>query len=193
VSHRSGQDGEYSRRLFDLCEEVTPVVERRSIDEGFLDLGPCGYKTSGEVEAAVRRLQEHIWEKLQIPVSFGLAANKLVAAIASKLRKPRGFVVVPPGTEAVLEREEIPRFLAMKVSPHQIDLREVLALAELRGTLPAVTIALGLEPERMELGVRLSPRVEARLDRLVELAVDQLRRWGHECHPQRRFERGAHA
>jgi len=33
-------------------------------------------------------------------VSFGLAANKLVAGIASKLRKPRGFVVVPAGAEA---------------------------------------------------------------------------------------------
>jgi DNA polymerase IV len=31
---------------------------------------------------------------------MGIAANKLVAQIASKLRKPRGFVVVPPGDEA---------------------------------------------------------------------------------------------
>jgi DNA polymerase-4 len=31
---------------------------------------------------------------------MGIAANRLVAQIASKLRKPRGFVVVPPGTEA---------------------------------------------------------------------------------------------
>ena len=42
----------------------------------------------------VRRLQERLWSTLQIPVSFGLATNKLVAQIASKLRKPRGFVVV---------------------------------------------------------------------------------------------------
>jgi DNA polymerase-4 len=86
--------------LFDLCEELTPVVERRSIDEGFLDVGPCAFQTPEAVEAAVRSLQDRIWQKLQLPVSFGLAANKLVAAIASKLRKPRGFVVVPPGTEA---------------------------------------------------------------------------------------------
>lgn len=100
VSHTAGRYGEYSRRLFDLCEELTPLVERRSIDEGFLDLGPCGFKLPAAVEAAVHGLQDRIWQKLQITVSFGLAANKLVAAIASKLRKPRGFVVVPPGTEA---------------------------------------------------------------------------------------------
>jgi len=100
VDHASGRYGEYSRRLFDLCETLTPVVERRSIDEGYLDLGPCGFKTPAAVEAAVRALQDRIARELLITVSFGLAANKLVAAIASKLRKPRGFVVVPPGTEA---------------------------------------------------------------------------------------------
>ncbi|MEI6108342.1 MAG: DNA polymerase IV, partial [Opitutae bacterium] len=39
-------------------------------------------------------------DDLQITASFGLAANKLVAAIASKARKPRGFTLVPPGAEA---------------------------------------------------------------------------------------------
>jgi DNA polymerase-4 len=100
VAHASGRYGEYSQRLFDLCESLTPVVERRSIDEGFLDVGPCGFKSQAEIEAAVRALQERIWQKLQITVSFGLAANKLVAGVASKLRKPRGFVLVPPGDEA---------------------------------------------------------------------------------------------
>ena len=48
----------------------------------------------------MRGLQGRIWDELRIPVSMGIAANKLVAQIASKLRKPRGFVVVPPGGEA---------------------------------------------------------------------------------------------
>jgi DNA polymerase-4 len=100
VSHTAGRYGEYSRKLFDLCEELTPIVERRSIDEGYLDVGPCGFKRGGEVEIAVRALQQRIWQNLEITVSFGLAVNKLVAGIASKLRKPRGFVVVPAGAEA---------------------------------------------------------------------------------------------
>jgi DNA polymerase-4 len=100
IPHAPGLYGRVSQRMFDLCETLTPVVQRNSIDEGYLDLAPCGFKAQVEIEAAVHALQQRIWDELQITASFGLAANKLVAQIASKLRKPRGFVVVPPGGEA---------------------------------------------------------------------------------------------
>ena len=100
LPHTSGLYGKTSRAMFDLCETLTPLVQRNSVDEGYMDLGPCGLQSSADIEGRVRALQKRIWDELQIPVSFGIAANKLVAQIASKLRKPRGFVVVPPGTEA---------------------------------------------------------------------------------------------
>jgi DNA polymerase-4 len=100
IPHTLGLYGAVSRRMFDICESVTPLVQRNSIDEGYLDLAPCGLKTADEIASAVRRLQERIWAEERIPVSMGIARNKLVAQIASKLRKPRGFVVVPPGEEA---------------------------------------------------------------------------------------------
>ncbi|MGH7944071.1 MAG: Y-family DNA polymerase [Opitutaceae bacterium] len=99
LPHTSGLYSKVSRQMFDLCETLTPLVQRSSIDEGYLDLGPCGFKHAAEIDARVRALQSRLWSELQIPVSFGLATNKLVAQIASKLRKPRGFVFVPPGTE----------------------------------------------------------------------------------------------
>lgn len=95
-------EGDYSgvsRKMFDLCETLTPLVERKSIDEGYVDLGPCGLKTAAAVEQAVRGLQQRIWAELSIPVSMGIATNRLVAQIASKLRKPKGFVVIAPGDE----------------------------------------------------------------------------------------------
>ena len=52
------------------------------------------------VEARIRALNAAITAELGISVSWGLATNKLIAGIASKLRKPRAFVVVPPGQEA---------------------------------------------------------------------------------------------
>ena len=99
LPHTSGLYSKVSRQMFDLCETLTPLVQRNSIDEGYMDLGPCGFTTAEEIERRVRGLQQRISAELQIPVSFGIATNKLVSQIASKLRKPRGFVVVPPGTE----------------------------------------------------------------------------------------------
>jgi len=86
-----------------------------------------------------------------------------------------------PGALVTLEGDEIPRFLSTKLSPHQIDLREVLALAELRGTLPEEIVAIGLQPGRVEMSERLSPEVEARLDDVVESCVERLRSWGHRA------------
>ena len=86
-----------------------------------------------------------------------------------------------PGSIVRLEGHDIPRFLAQKVSPHQIDLREVLALAELRGMLPEHLVALGIQPERIEMSTTLSPAVEVHLDQLVLMAVAQLRGWGFSC------------
>lgn len=100
LPHTSGLYSKVSRQMFDLCETLTPLVQRNSIDEGYLDIAPCGFRTAEEIERRVRALQQRIWDELQITASFGVAANKLVAAIASKARKPRGFTVVAPGTEA---------------------------------------------------------------------------------------------
>ena len=38
LPHTAGLYGEVSRRMFDLCEQLTPLVQRNSIDEGYLDL-----------------------------------------------------------------------------------------------------------------------------------------------------------
>ena len=88
-----------------------------------------------------------------------------------------------PGTLSVLRDTEVPRVLAQKLSPHQIDLREVLALAALRGTLPDELVALGVQPGVVALGTDLSPVVEARLGDLVSSAVEQLRTWNIACVP----------
>jgi hydrogenase maturation protease len=86
-----------------------------------------------------------------------------------------------PGSIVRLEGNDIPRFLAHKLSPHQIDLREVLALAELRGMLPTQVVALGIQPARVELSTTLSPAVEGQLGQLVQMGVAQLRLWGLSC------------
>lgn len=78
-----------------------------------------------------------------------------------------------------LEGGGIPRHLSTKLSPHQIDLREVMALAELRGTLPSEAVVLGLHPELVEMREGLSPRLEGALPELLDAVRAQLEAWGH--------------
>jgi hydrogenase maturation protease len=83
-----------------------------------------------------------------------------------------------PGTAVRLERDRLPRWLGVKLSPHQIDLKEVLAVAELRGRLPADTMVIGVQPERVEMGTGLTPSVAAGLEAALIMALATLRDWG---------------
>ena len=84
----------------------------------------------------------------------------------------------------VLERDQIPRHLATKISPHEVDLREVLALAELRGTLPLEMVAIGLQPAAVELSSEMSDTVRLRLPDLLEVITQRLALWDHTCRPR---------
>ncbi|MBL0172058.1 MAG: HyaD/HybD family hydrogenase maturation endopeptidase [Gemmatimonadaceae bacterium] len=95
-----------------------------------------------------------------------------------------------PGTFIRLEGTEIPATLAQMVSPHQIDLREVLAVTMLRGTFPHSAVAVGVQPETLATQVALSRIVASKVDEVVEAAVAQLRVWGHVCVPREPDEAG---
>jgi len=83
-----------------------------------------------------------------------------------------------PGTLVEWERDRLPRYLSLKLSPHQIDLREVLALAEWRDTMPEEVVAIGLAPRDVVMTPALSPEVEAGLERMVEATLRYLAWWG---------------
>ncbi len=84
-----------------------------------------------------------------------------------------------PGAVIRLRRHELPRFFSFKLSPHQMDLREVLALAVLRGNLPPVVVALGVQPEDVSFRLSLSPVVQSKVAMVADLALRQLSQWEH--------------
>jgi DNA polymerase-4 len=88
--------GEYSEKVMALVREAVPVAEQISIDEAFLDL--TAHPDPGREVAA--RLQAEIGRRFDLPTSWGVATNKLVAKIATNVGKPAGLIVVPPGQEA---------------------------------------------------------------------------------------------
>ena len=85
----------FSRWMFSYAYDFTPEVEIGSIDEGYLDLTGAR-KPPADVANTLRRA---IRQSLKISISEGVGSNKLISQIASKLKKPSVFLVVPNGRE----------------------------------------------------------------------------------------------
>jgi DNA polymerase-4 len=96
VSSNHGEYSEFSKKVMNFLRESAPVVEPISIDEAFLDVSDA--IESGE--SIARRLQSLITDRFELPTSWGVASNKLVAKIACEVGKPNGLVVVPVKKEA---------------------------------------------------------------------------------------------
>ncbi len=73
---------EYSKLVSELLRELTPVCERASVDEFYLDLSRCERLTGNAYEWA-QSIQHTVQGETELPISFGLAANKLIAKVAT--------------------------------------------------------------------------------------------------------------
>jgi hydrogenase maturation protease len=83
-----------------------------------------------------------------------------------------------PGTTARLEGDEVPAFLSVKISPHQMGLADLLAAARLRGLYPEELVLWGVQPGVLDVGLKLSPPVAAQVEVLVEKTLAELQQWG---------------
>lgn len=73
-----------------------------------------------------------------------------------------------PGTIIRMEGDRIPAYLAMKMSPHDIGLPDLLATAKLRDIYPARVVVVGIEPESVQFGVGLSNTIANKIPEFAE-------------------------
>lgn len=88
-----------SAEVMAILRRFTPRIEQISIDEAFLDVAGSE-ALFGPPEAIARTIKTAVRVEVGLTVSVGVASTKLVAKIASDLRKPDGLVAVPAGQEA---------------------------------------------------------------------------------------------
>jgi len=83
-----------------------------------------------------------------------------------------------PGTLVRLEGDDVPIVLETKVSPHQMGLKDLLAVAMLQGFAPGEMVLLGVQPELLRMETELSPAVAAQQEPLVAGVLAELEAWG---------------
>jgi hydrogenase maturation protease len=111
--------------------------------------------------------------------TWGLNLLPLLESVDQVLFLDAVDVGKEPGEPVELTGGELPLLLGIKLSAHQVDLREVLALAQLRGTLPSMMACLGCQPASVEMRSGLSPVLQERVVELVTSAAARLQSWGH--------------
>jgi DNA polymerase IV len=89
---------EYSTKVFEILKIYSPLVERMSLDEAFVDLTGCK-KLHGPILKTAETIHNEIRDRLGLNASIGIATNKFMAKIASAYCKPNGMLWIVPGSE----------------------------------------------------------------------------------------------
>ncbi|HXR83351.1 MAG TPA: DNA polymerase IV [Hanamia sp.] len=100
----------YSKWVTNIIASKAPLFEKASVDEFYIDLH--GMEKFFHPLKWTIELRELIMNETGLPISFGIAKNKMVAKMATNEAKPNGFLQVPLGKEkeflAPLEVNKIP-------------------------------------------------------------------------------------
>ena len=88
---------EVSKKFLNICKDYSPLVEMFSLDELFLDVSATEH-LFGEVQNIIKQIKERVKNEIgeYITVSIGISYNKLLAKLASGIRKPNGVFEINP-------------------------------------------------------------------------------------------------
>jgi DNA polymerase IV len=88
---------EVSKKFIAICRNYSPLVEVFSIDELFMDISLTAHLFGGPY-ALIAALKRQIHKEIgsYITVSVGVAENKLLAKLASGMKKPNGMFHIEP-------------------------------------------------------------------------------------------------
>jgi len=160
-----------SKRIMALLDDISPMVEKASIDEAYLDISGLEH-VWGDPRATGEQIRKRIFEVTSLTASVGIGPNRLIAKLASEACKPDGLRVVAP--------DEVLDFLApMPVSNlrgmgaqtrKKADKLGLQTIAELRG--------LSLEAMQAHFGTRSGQNFynQARGIGSVQISTDRQRK-----------------
>ena len=86
---------EYSRRVNEIYDRFTDLVEPFGIDESWLDVTGSLHLFGGDGKALADRIRATIREETGLSVSVGVSFNKVFAKLGSDMKKPDATTVIP--------------------------------------------------------------------------------------------------
>lgn len=87
----------HSHIVTDIIQDNVPLFEKASIDEFYIDL--TGMDKFFGCSLFTRELRDRVLKESGLPVSYGLASNKLISKVATGEVKPNGQIEIPFGEE----------------------------------------------------------------------------------------------
>ncbi len=78
---------EYSNKFYNYLKQYSPLIERASVDECFLDMSNTKYLYD-DLEKLAYKIKDDIKELFGFTVNVGIGNNKLLAKMASDFEKP---------------------------------------------------------------------------------------------------------
>jgi DNA polymerase-4 len=93
VPVRMGRYIDVSHQVMSILDKFSPLVEQVSVDEAYMDISGLE-KLHGSPEAIGRKIKEEIRKNTSLTCSVGIAPNKLLAKVASEMKKPDGLAII---------------------------------------------------------------------------------------------------
>lgn len=123
-----------SSKIIKMMLDYTPLVEVFSIDEAFLDV-TGSIRLFGSAERIAYLLKARIFHEFGLKCSIGIAPNKLLAKLASDMKKPDGLTIIKPDQiENILENLPIEEIcgIGRKMKKH-LNLLGIFTCSQLAG------------------------------------------------------------
>jgi DNA polymerase-4 len=126
---------EASRLVMQALQDITPVIEKASIDEAYLDISGLE-KHTGSPEAIGQKIRQCIANATGLTASVGIGPNRLIAKLGSEDCKPDGLRVVPQADVLnFLAPMPVGNLRGLGKQTHKIiDRMGITTIAELRAT-----------------------------------------------------------
>lgn len=91
-----------AQEIREILANYDPRFESASIDEAYLNITEFCHEKAMTPTAAIQQMRQEIYEKTDITVSAGIAANTKLAKICSNMNKPNGQYVLPADRTSIM-------------------------------------------------------------------------------------------